>query len=63
MHHNSASSPATPDGSFGSAQHRRRFLKLALLGGAALAGLKSFEESDALSAGGVSRAQDRRILA
>jgi hypothetical protein len=63
MHHNSASSPATPDGGFGSAQHRRRFLKLALLGGAALAGLTSFEESDALSASGVSRAQDRRILA
>jgi hypothetical protein len=63
MHHNSASSPATPDGGFGPPQHRRRFLKLALLGGAALAGVTSFEESDALSANGVSAAQDRRILA
>jgi hypothetical protein len=63
VHHNSGSGPATPDGSFGSAQHRQRFLKLALLGGAALAGLTSFDESDALSANGVSEAQDRRILA
>jgi len=54
---------AAPDEGSSAAQPRRRFLKLALLGGAALAGVTSFEESDALSANGVSAAQDRRILA
>jgi hypothetical protein len=44
-------------------QPRCGFLKLALVGGAAVAGLTSLAESDAFSANGVSKEQDRRIFA
>jgi hypothetical protein len=49
-------------GVFENSGSRSTVLKLALLGGAAAAGLTSFAESDAFSATAVSEAQDRRIF-
>jgi hypothetical protein len=63
VHDESGSQSATAERGDASAQPRRLFLKRALLGGASLAGIAAFADSDALGSSGPSAAQDRRIFA
>jgi hypothetical protein len=63
VHDDWGSELPSPLGGEDSLQPRSRFVKLALLGGAAVAGVTSLGDSDAEAGSGPSEAQDRRIFA